>query len=702
MQSAWTGVSSMRLRRPAHRYGVAVVLSVAALLATVSFREMLSPSLFIPSFLALSISAWLGGLGPGLLATALAVLGVDYFVLAPVGTLRLSSAGDIIPLAAFAAVGTLISSLSGAARRSEIGSRERAAEQAKLTHSLELANAELQRNRAFLEQAQRLAELGSWDWDIASNRVIWSDQMYRTYGLTPGEKPVSLETFLEAVHPEDRARVAAAVDVAFQTQRSFMFEHRVVWPDGTVRWLHSRGNVEVGGDGTTVRMAGSGQDITDRRRTAEAQAFLVEASATLASSVDYNATLTTVANLAVRAVADWCSVAIGDASGTYENLVVAHRDPARVQQALEYNRLHPPRVETTGVSNVLRTGRTEFYADITTEMLEASTRSPAELKLLRELGIRSAIIAPMIARGRTLGAITFIASESGHQFTEDDVRLAEGLASRAAMAIDTARLVQEAFGARADAEAANRAKMDFLASMSHELRTPLNAIGGYAELLEMGVHGPLSAAQQEAIARIQRSQRNLHALVEDILSFAKIEAGKTEFELGLVTVHDVLTRLGELVAPQVQAQGLRYEYAECDPELSVYADRERAEQILINLLTNAIKFTPPDGRIMLAVEATADDVAIRVTDSGVGIPPDKLEAIFQPFVQLPHRMRGRPSGIGLGLAISRDLARAMNGEIVASSAAGGGSTFTLRLPRSPGASRSDPLNTAAETLPSPA
>jgi signal transduction histidine kinase len=235
--------------------------------------------------------------------------------------------------------------------------------------------------------------------------------------------------------------------------------------------------------------------------------------------------------------------------------------------------------------------------------------------------------------------------------------------------------------ARHRADEANRAKTEFLAVMSHELRTPLNAIAGYADLLEIGIHGPLNESQREAVARIQRSERHLLGLINDVLNFAKLEAGHVHLELGPVAVHETLSTLEALVAPQVQARDLAYRYVPCTPDITMYADPEKVRQILLNLLSNAIKFTDSGGRIVVSCTTSEDDVLLHVDDTGPGIPGDKLERIFEPFVQLqPGRTRTH-EGTGLGLAISRDLARAMHGEIAVESTVSGGSRFTLALPR---------------------
>jgi len=233
----------------------------------------------------------------------------------------------------------------------------------------------------------------------------------------------------------------------------------------------------------------------------------------------------------------------------------------------------------------------------------------------------------------------------------------------------------------ARAEEANRAKADFLAAMSHELRTPLNAVGGYADLLELGVHGEMNAAQLEALSRIRRNQRYLLGLIEDILNFARVEAGRIEIRSARVSLSDVLRGLEDVVAPLMETRRLHYACDPCGDHLTVLGERERIEQVLLNLLTNAAKFTPPDGRVQMWAEEDGDWVRIHVRDSGRGIPAGQQHLVFEPFVQLQRTPNeGSAQGIGLGLAISRELARAMGGDLTVESEPGVGSTFTLALP----------------------
>jgi PAS domain S-box-containing protein len=249
--------------------------------------------------------------------------------------------------------------------------------------------------------------------------------------------------------------------------------------------------------------------------------------------------------------------------------------------------------------------------------------------------------------------------------------------------------IEERKRAEESALAASQAKSEFLASMSHELRTPLNAIGGYGELLAMGVHGSLNAEQAQDIARIRRSQQHLLTLINDVLNFARVDAGQAEYRLTSVPVDEALRDTESMIAPQIIAKDLRYTYKGGDKTISVLADPEKLQQIVLNLLSNAVKFTDRGGSITLSATAAGKCIEIAVEDTGAGIPKEKLERIFDPFVQAQRRLNQPVQGVGLGLAISRDLAHGMDGELTVESKMGAGSTFTLSLPRAP---RMDPAD----------
>jgi signal transduction histidine kinase len=311
---------------------------------------------------------------------------------------------------------------------------------------------------------------------------------------------------------------------------------------------------------------------------------------------------------------------------------------------------------------------------------EITRRYPDLAGVLEDVNVRAMIVTPMTVDGKPVGSLSF-SFNAGRSFDENDITFTRTLGQQCAQALERARLFAAEQSARADAEAANRAKTEFLAMMSHELRTPLNAIAGYAELLELGISGPVSDMQREQLGRIRRSQRHLLGIIEDLLDLSRLEHGApADIDLSPLPVHETLGSLEALIAPQLKARNLTYIYNPAEVELMAYGNRARVEQIVLNLLSNAIKYTAPGGRVGLSSDLRGDHVEIRVSDTGHGIPREKLESIFEPFTRVEMDLTRTTEGTGLGLAISRHLARAMNGDLTARSDLGRGSIFTLTLP----------------------
>ncbi len=245
---------------------------------------------------------------------------------------------------------------------------------------------------------------------------------------------------------------------------------------------------------------------------------------------------------------------------------------------------------------------------------------------------------------------------------------------------DNKRAARELERLHLEALEANRAKSDFLTAMSHELRTPLNAIGGYAQLLEMGLRGPITEEQRIDLRRIDRSQKHLLGLINDVLNFAKLGAGKMEYTLGNVEMREMVESVTDMVASQIESKRLRFDTTRCADDLVVRADADRLRQVMINLVGNAIKFTPAGGDIAIECERRGEVIVISVRDSGMGIAPEKLTSIFEPFVQVDRKFSTNSEGVGLGLTISREFARGMGGALCVESKVNAGSTFTITLP----------------------
>ena len=301
-----------------------------------------------------------------------------------------------------------------------------------------------------------------------------------------------------------------------------------------------------------------------------------------------------------------------------------------------------------------------------------------EEKLLHSVALQNAA-SILLARQRSEQELV----RAKQELEEKNKELAQSLKLTEAAIMRGDRARAEADEARRAAQAANDAKTRFLNMMSHELRTPLGAIGGYAALLEEGIYGTLTDGQRKYIARIRHNQAHLLDLVNELLDLGKIESGEFALKPGAVPVQAVVESVHTMIEPQIRARDLKLQVEVANPDLLFYADRERVEQIVLNLLSNAVKFTPPGGSVRIMASPQADRICVGVRDTGVGIPADKLEAVFEAFYQVESSRSRANAGTGLGLAISRQLARAMGGDLTVKSELGKGSTFSLSLPRSP-------------------
>ena len=428
-----------------------------------------------------------------------------------------------------------------------------------------------------------------------------------------------------------------------------------------------------------LRERGFAEDAEAARRRA---AFLAEAGRLLAESVDQSTTLVALTRLALPLLGAWCIVDIVEEGASIHRLGIFHPDPEKQKLARKLRKSWSPEPgDPFGAPAMMRDPRTILILEDIEATLAAGAHSPENLHILGQLGIGSLLTVPLVARKRLLGAITFVGAQRGVPYSQDDVHLAEDVATRGALALDNAQVYDLALVHQRSAETANKAKTAFLGAMSHELRTPLNAIGGYIDLLDMGLRGPVTERQRADFARVKTNQQHLALLITEILNFVQVGSGRVTYSVTDVPAREAMEYAIELIEPLFGQKSISFDGVSGDATIVARADRSRVTQILVNLLSNAIKFTLPGGHISASCAAGGDTVAMQISDTGIGIAAEKQEAIFEAFIQLKETLAGRESGVGLGLAISRDLARAMKGDLTVESAEGKGARFTLSLPR---------------------
>ncbi|MBD2465063.1 PAS domain-containing protein [Oscillatoria sp. FACHB-1407] len=548
--------------------------------------------------------------------------------------------------------------------------------------------------------------------------------------------------WITGIHPDDRQYYLKTYRAAFDARQPFSMDYRLQRHDGDYRWMLDKGVPRFTPDGEFLGYIGSCIDISDLKYAEETQRYLAEVSNLLSSSLDYETTLISVAQLTVPRLADWCTVHMLEEDGTVQPLAIAHVNPEKVAWAQKLNQKYPfdPK-QPRGVAQVLRTGRPELYPYISDALLEASARDAEHLEALREVGFSSAMIVPLATQEQILGAISFIYAESGQHYNQTDLTLAMELARRAALAVDNARLYRTAQQDREKAEAANRSKDEFLATLSHELRTPLNAMLGWMQLLN---HRQLDeSTEKRALETVLRNTKVLKTIIEDLLDVSRITSGKLRLNVRPLELTSVIEAAIDAVRPAAIAKQIQLQLTSPDlpadspdPGFNDYAgltsanlppddlgtslyqvmgDPDRLQQVIWNLLSNAVKFTDRGGQIEVRVSivnhqsptanegqpsvvqdpgvTTGDDrqlalyhtplpqAQIQIVDTGIGISPDFLPHVFERFRQADMSTTKIHGGLGLGLAIVRHLVEMHGGTVwVESEGLGKGSTFTVHLP----------------------
>jgi len=417
------------------------------------------------------------------------------------------------------------------------------------------------------------------------------------------------------------------------------------------------------------------RDVSVRRREEQRRNFLAGATQELSRSVDYQSTLSTIARLAVPTFADWATVDILE-DGVIRRLALTHVDPAKLDFVAQLQARYPPEPNPDrGMHHVLKTGLPEMMEHIPASVIAASARDDEHLKLLEQLVLRSYVSVPLKVRGSVIGVLSFVMAESNRNYTAQDMDVAVALADRASVAVENAQLFDAAQSALQQARDASRTKDDFLAMLGHELRNPLAPILTALRVMKLRT-SEVSAER----TTIERQVHHMVRLVDDLLDVSRIAQGKVALKCRPIPLADAVKDAIDTSAPLLEERG-HHLTVDVSAGLLVNGDRVRLVQVIGNLLNNAAKYTEPGGRVSVCAQRTGPVVSIQVTDTGMGIPEDMLGRVFEPFIQKSQALDRARGGLGLGLAVVKNLVQLHGGQVSARSGGPGkGTTFEVQLP----------------------
>jgi PAS domain S-box-containing protein len=518
--------------------------------------------------------------------------------------------------------------------------------------------------------------LGMVEWDPTFRVVRWSQEAERIFGWQAQDVLGKSPYEWQFVYPDDIEVVATSVARMLSgIEQRTVTVNRNYTKDGRVIHCTWYSSSLLDDAGNPVSVLSLVEDVTSRRQAESSLRFLAEASAILASSLDYEKTLSTLAHLVVPRYADWCAIDMVAEDGSLQSLVVVHNDPEQVILAQQIHQRFPYNPDAPhGIAKVMRTGQADMMSDITDEMLVNSARNEEHLQILRASKLTSYMCVPLTARRRILGVLTLIGAESGHRYTESDLALMQDLARRAAVAVDNSRLYQES-------QEGILARDEFLSIASHELKTPITSLQLQTQsMLRSAKKGGFSHSPERIISKLElinQQTERLTKLANDLLDVARIRAGRVELRLELVDLAQIVREVALRFEEQMEAVGSSVKLS-AQPQIMVNGDRTRLEQVVTNLLSNAVKYGAGKP-IEIMVEADDDHVRLMVRDHGIGIEAEHLERIFVRFERaVSSRNYG---GLGLGLYIARQIVESLGGSIHVSSELGVGSTFMVVLPR---------------------
>jgi PAS domain S-box-containing protein len=516
--------------------------------------------------------------------------------------------------------------------------------------------------------------------DLNGIVLSWNQAAERMFGYTAADM---IGSSIRLIIPDDRQSEEDTVLASIRAGRRVEhFETVRKGRDGRLVPISLTVSPILDAAGTVIGASKIARDISDRKlmeeqaaRTAERDSFLAEATLILTRSLDHEHTLRTLAGLAVPYLGDFCAFDVVDTSGNVVRIAAAHVLSEKADLAEDLRARYDDPDATTSPQRVMRTRTAAFIPEITDEMIVASARGDEErLASLRALGLISYLCVPMVAHDRVLGALTLANAESGRRLSAEDVRIASDIAARSAMAMQTAQSYQQL-------QSANRLKDEFLATLSHELRTPLNAVLGYARMLQSGAITKDKIPQ--ALDVIDRNAAALAQIVEDVLDVSRIVLGKARLRVEPTDVAAVVEDAVATVKPAAEAKGIRLKCDLGHGPATVAGDHNRLQQVVWNLLTNAVKFTPRGGTVEIRLTEHESNVKITVSDNGVGFPPSFRPHLFERFRQAESGTTRIHGGLGLGLSIAQHIVEMHGGTIEAESGGEGkGATFSVMLPLS--------------------
>ncbi len=645
---------------------------------------------FLLLLLPVIVAAWYGGAASGLFATVLAAAGAGYFFLRPYGAFGLPDQPAALHLSLFVLEGSLVALFVAKLQQARHATEAVAREHSDARSRMQAILTSIEHGITVQEPSGKLVYAN--DFAAALVGLPTADALLHA----PLEQLMSgFELFDEAGKQFPRSELPGrlVLDGQRPTERVVRFRNLKTGED---RWSVVRA-APVLDEHQRVRFAVNVfRDITEEKRAQDRGRFIADVSSVLVSSLDYETTAKTVAQLAVLIIADWCAIDIVEEDGSLNRLAVAHVDPAKVELAKEIERRYPtPPHAATGVPKVIRTGQAELIPEITDAMLASAACDPEQLEIFRTLGLRSCILVPMIARGRTLGAITLVSAESPRSFNTADLRLAEDVAQRAAIAIDNARLYRVSERAREKERAAleqaqreAKVREELLSIVGHDLRNPLGAIKVTGAVL---LQNPsLDDLTRKKVSRIVSVTDRMARLISQLLDFSRARIGGG---LPLEPVETELNRICEQVIEEMRAANPgRSIHYESRGEVIGRWDPDRIAEVLSNLIGNAIQYGDPARAVTVQLSSHGADALIEVHNWGAPIPQDALSYIFEPF---RRGSREKSTSVGLGLYIAQQIVVGHGGTIEVSSSLSEGTRFSARLPRSLG------MHSAEERNPSP-